>query len=125
MRISLAQYLAHEAKLSSRKLRSDKPIFVRESDIHDDIINYCKSKGWYYVHSHTWCATTNAPGTPDFVIAADNGKTYWIECKRPGGKATTPQLAALTQLQKFGHVSAIVTSLDEFLSVVSSKNSSV
>ena len=115
----------HQAKFDEHGRRRDALVASKvankcenESQLHDDIIEFCKSKGWYYVHSRMDQRSTNAIGTPDFIIAMDGGKTLWIECKMPGKKATIFQLGALTHLNKLKHQACLVTSLDEFLEAV-------
>ena len=95
---------------------------VGRGGLHEQIEDYCRSKGWLYVHSRTDKASTNQIGTCDFIIAADNGKTYWIEAKRKGGKPTSTQLGMIAWLKKLGHTACIVWSFEDFLDVVEAKN---
>lgn len=123
--MSLQSYLLHQAKFDEHGRRRESSVASKvsnecenESQLHEDIIEYCKSKGWYYVHSRMDQRSTNAIGTPDFIIAIDGGKTLWIECKIPGKKATIFQLAALTHLNKLQHKARLVTSMDGFVEAV-------
>ncbi len=122
MRMNLQQYLAHEAKfLAPLRRQPDMPEPVEsESDLHDQIIAYCKGKGWYYVRSRMDRKTTQAVGCPDFIIAADAGRSFWIECKAKNGKGSPAQLETIVHLLKLGHKSAFVWSFEEFLSLVNS-----
>jgi hypothetical protein len=97
---------------------SKGPYPKSESDLHDQITDYCLSRGWYFVHSRMDRRTTNAVGTPDFVIAGPDGVTFWIEAKRKGKKPTTEQLAAGVQLRHFGHRHEIVYTFGEFLTAI-------
>ena len=78
-----------------------------ESDLHDKVEEYCRTRGWYYIHSRMDRKTTTRIGAPDFVIALATGRTLWLELKRRGGKPTTPQLAALAQLNHLGHTTLV------------------
>lgn len=89
-----------------------------ESGLHDKILDYATSKGWAIVHSRMDKRSTVGIGTPDFILGADNGVTYWIEAKRKGGKPTIEQLGRILMLKTLGHKAAIVYSFEEFLEVV-------
>jgi hypothetical protein len=91
---------------------------VGKGGLHERIEEYCRSKGWVYVHSRTDQRSTTALATPDFVIAADDGRTFWIECKRKGSKATPEQQGKILMLQKLGHKATIVWSYEEFLEFI-------
>jgi len=90
-----------------------------ESDLHDQILDECKRRGWYVVHSRMDKATTCGVGTPDFVIAMENGKTLWVEAKSRQGKARPEQFAVAAWLTKLGHTWAIVRSMKDFTRVLS------
>jgi len=90
----------------------------RESKLHDEIIAHCKKMGWYFVHSRMDKRSTNAVGTPDFIIAAKGGMTFWIEAKAKGGKPTPPQRDANYWLNMLGHRAAIVWTFEEFLTAI-------
>ncbi len=89
-----------------------------EAKLHDQIIEECKRRGWYYVHSRMDRATTTALGVPDFIIAAPDGRTFWIEAKSKTGKLKSEQLGALQWLTRFGHRAEVVRSLEELLKVI-------
>ncbi len=93
-----------------------------ESDLHDQISNYCRSKGWYYVHSRMDRKSTNGIGTADFLIFMDGGRAVAIEAKRAGRKPTREQLMAQAQLRHLGHTSEIVYSFEQFLTIVTADN---
>lgn len=89
-----------------------------ESELHDDIIRLCKSRGWYYVRSRMDKRTTQAVGVPDFIIAADGGKSIWIECKAKGNKPTNEQLATITFLKAKGHVAGICYNMTDVAKLI-------
>lgn len=92
-----------------------------ESDIHQRILDYANSKGWAVVHSRMDKRSTIGIGCPDFILGADNSKTFWLECKRKGGKPTTEQLGRILMLRMLGHLAFIIYSYEEFLAVVNQK----
>lgn len=112
-----------EAKYQDR--HAPRPV-KHESDLHDDIEKELKRRGWYYVHSRMDRATTQAKGVPDFIVAVPlqrgvacgHSRTLWIEAKGANGKLTPEQAGALAWLDRDGHETAIVRSLEEFLALI-------
>jgi hypothetical protein len=62
--------------------------------------------------------TTNQLGTCDFIIAAPDGHTFWIECKAKGGKLTPDQNITRHLLLALGHRYAVVFNHQEFLEAI-------
>lgn len=89
-----------------------------ESDLHDEIIDFCRSRGWIYLHGSMAERSHRTLGEPDFVIAADNGRTFYIEVKNKNGKMSPEQLSMMAHLLKLGHTHATVRSMAEFMEVV-------
>lgn len=98
-----------------------------EGDLHDDIIAYCKARGWLYVHSRMDQKTTTAVGVSDFIIfykafskVSPKGwpKLALIECKRPGKKQSPAQLAWAAHALKNGFKVHVVVSMEEFVKIV-------
>jgi hypothetical protein len=118
MSISSAQLMEIQNRLAKDKPHLVADAVSDESSLHDQISEYCRGRGWYFVHSRMDRRTTTKKGVTDFIIAGPNGITLWIECKRRGSKPTQEQLAAGMVLTGHGHVHAIVYSFREFLEVV-------
>jgi hypothetical protein len=97
-------------------LRASKSA-VREADLHDAILDFCRIKGWPVVHSRMDVPATCGVGTPDFVIAVPSGRTLWIEAKASGGKLRPEQSAWLASLRFVGHTAEVVRSMEEFIAV--------
>lgn len=121
--MTLSEFLLHEARLAQRGAKAVPAIkgartFARERDLHDAIAAFCKARGWFFVHSRMDQKTTTATGIPDFAIAADTGKTIWVEAKTRGGKLTPQQLITLAHLKKLGHVVGVVRSMEEFAALL-------
>lgn len=91
---------------------------VGRGGLHEQISDWCRGMGFYFVHSRTDKPTTTALGVTDFIIAVKRGHTIWIEVKRPGSKQTPAQLATQAHLRKLGHCCEVVHSMEEFLGAV-------
>jgi len=103
-------------KAESEKRKAET--ICRERDLHDQIERLARARGWLVSHARMDRASTIAVGFPDFVIFQPNGRAVFLECKRPGGKATPEQLATLAHARKLGFVAEIVESLDAALAVL-------
>lgn len=88
-----------------------------EADLHDAIIDHCRSQGWIYLHGSMAERTGRTLGEPDFVILAP-GKVHFIECKSKTGKLSPAQLAMKFHAEKLGHTIHVVRSMGEFLEAV-------
>lgn len=115
----------HNARVAGRGDKPDVEGVEDESELHRQIIDYCKQRRWVVVHSRMDMATTVAVGTTDFVIAADNGKSFWIEAKAKGKKLTREQAGTLHWLQSLGHCAEAVYSFGQFLDTVTDKEGPV
>jgi hypothetical protein len=89
----------------------------RESDLHDDILRHCRDNGWLCVHSRMDRRSTNAVGTPDFIIVTP-GTVLFVEAKMPGKKLRPEQRAFAAHIRKLGWPHATVHTFTEFLEVV-------
>src|SRR5213079_131545 len=58
----------------------------RERGLHDEIILECNRRGWLTIHSRMDRPSTVQVGSPDFVIIADNRRTFLVEAKSRSGK---------------------------------------
>jgi hypothetical protein len=71
---------AREVNRTTRLERQHQSVFA----------NHCLSKGYAYTWHRTDKPSTASPGTPDFIVGA-NERTYWIEFKLPGQKLSPDQ----------------------------------
>ena len=85
-----------------------------ESDLHNAIIQYCREKGWGYLHGSMAHRTRRTLGEMDFVIMAERSQLRLVECKSKNGKLSTDQQAFIAQARRNGHVIHIVRSMEEF-----------
>lgn len=118
MRMTLADVLAHQAKVNKAPASAVEPYDGEESDVHQKITDHCKSMGWYYERDRMDKKSRGEIGAPDFTIAARDGKSAFIECKRKGSKPTVKQAGNIHWLKSLGHVAAVVWSYEEFCEVV-------
>ena len=89
-----------------------------ESELHNAIVSECKLRLWPVVHSRTDQRTTTAKGVPDFVIFAERGLVFAVECKTRKDKLTPEQIGWRVLLERNGHKYAVVRSFTEFQDVV-------
>ena len=116
-----AEYVAFLSRARRVNLRPDAPNngeAESESDLHDQILAYCRQHHCYVVHSRMDRATTNAVGVPDFIIALPEGRTIWIEAKSKKGKLTPAQNGVRIALSSLGHTWTCVRSFQEFLEAI-------
>lgn len=93
----------------------------QEGKLHAEIIADLKQRRLYYVHSRMDRPTTTALGVTDFIIAAPNGITHWIEVKRRGGKLTSHQNVTRHILLAAGHRYSLIFSFEEYAKALLTK----
>ncbi len=121
MSFSQLQLIEMQRKLDAgrkQKLNSPPDAVEREADLHEQISDYCRSKGWVVIHSRMDMRTTTARGVADFIIFADWGRVFCFEAKTRLGKLSTEQLGFKMQMEKLGHAVNVVRGFSEFLTVV-------
>lgn len=89
-----------------------------ESELHNEIIEYCKDRRWLYFHGSMAHETKRTPGEPDFEILADRGRVFFVECKSKDGKLSTDQRAVIQWAAMLGHTVHVVVNMDEFRRIV-------
>jgi len=121
MPISHQQYIDMLSRVNRNKLR-DGPVPADaepvERDLHDKILAECKARGWIAIHARMDRPTTTAVGTPDFVILADGGRLFLVECKSKTGKLTTAQLGFIAWSEKLGFPVQTIRSMSEFKALI-------
>lgn len=96
-------------------LETDSDPVTYESALHNEIIDYCKSKGWQYLHGSMAARTHRTLGEPDFIILAHGSQLRMVECKSKTGKLSTDQQAFIAHARKNGHVVFVVRTMEQFL----------
>lgn len=106
----------YEARMYGRMQRAlpASPPVIDESDLHNQIIDYCNSKGWGYLHGSMAARTHRTLGEPDFVILANGSQLRIVECKSKTGKLSKDQQAFAAQARRNGHVVYVVHNMEEF-----------
>lgn len=78
--------------------------------------------GWEMVHSRMDMRTSVDEGLPDFVLAAPNGRTYWIECKARKEKPKRHQEGWGIRLRNLNHVYGVAWNMQDFLKIISQRS---
>lgn len=94
-----------------------------ESDLHDDIKGECRLRGWIPFSGSMAHKTKRTVGEPDFIIATDDGRTLYVECKTRTGKITPAQQATLHWLLHNKQIAFVVTSIEEFRRIINDTHS--
>lgn len=89
----------------------------RESDLHDEVFDECRRRGWIALHGSMAARTQRTLGEPDFVILADGGRVLLVECKSRSGKLSPAQQALKFHAEKLEHSVHVVRSMEDFLRV--------
>jgi hypothetical protein len=89
-----------------------------ESDLHDQIIDFCRRRGWIYFHGSMAERTHRTLGEPDFIILASMGRVFFIECKSKNGKPSPAQQAMAAHAKNLGHWISEVRSFQQFLEII-------
>ena len=89
-----------------------------EAELHEQIIYECRGRLWPFVRSRMDLPSTTSLGAPDFVIAADNGRVFFIEAKTKTGKQSPAQIGWQMMLERNGHKYHLVRSFEQFLEAI-------
>ena len=90
----------------------------RECDLHEDIFDLCRQRGWIALHGSMAERTCRTLGEPDFTILAGDGRVLFVECKSRVGKLSPAQLALKFHAEKLGHTIHVVRSMEDFLKLL-------
>ena len=91
----------------------------READLHEEIFDECRQRGWIALHGSMAERTCRTLGEPDFTILAGDGRVLFVECKSRSGKLSPAQAALKYHAEKLGHTIHIVRSLEDFQNIAS------
>lgn len=115
----LAEYTSRRAAKPSRSGSDNKNVSEgRERDLHAQIASYCKAKQWIAFHGSMAHRAMRTAGEPDYVIIADGGRVFFVECKTRLGKLTPEQAGIVHWAERLGTKIHVVRSMDEFLEIV-------
>jgi hypothetical protein len=94
-----------------------------ERELHEQIKAEVKRRKWQIVHhSRMDMASTCPVGSADFVILADGGRVFLIECKTGAGKLTIEQRGMILQAELLGHTVHVVRHFEAFLKIIEKGN---
>lgn len=87
----------------------------KERVLHEQALEYCKSKGWLVFHGSMAHSAFRTLGEPDLIVCMDNGQVLFAEFKKGTAKLTKDQQAVIAWLTKLGHRTVIARSLEDFV----------
>jgi hypothetical protein len=90
----------------------------RESELHEEIFDECRRRGWIALHGSMAERTCRTLGEPDFTILAAGGRVLFVECKTRSGKLSPAQAALKHHAEKLGHSVHVVRSMAEFFQLL-------
>lgn len=117
----------HLSKMEKNSIREPDTIggveaVTEEDQLHYDILDECKRRGWPAIHSRMDKPTGQTPGVPDFIIPTNlpepDRRTLYIECKAKGKKQSTAQKGFQMVLEMNGHPYHLIFSYQEFLEII-------
>jgi hypothetical protein len=113
-----SQWLLHHLMKQAEKIvgSHSEPV-EREADLHCQIMDFCRDRGWQFLHGSMSERTHRTEGEPDFMILASHGRKYMVECKSRTGKLRPAQLGFKLQAEHNGHVVHVVNCMDQFLRI--------
>lgn len=109
-----AEVEAHNARVAGFTMPDVRSPPIREVELHNQILDYCRRRGWIALHGSTACATARTIGEFDFVVLADRGRVFLVEVKTAKGKLTPEQAGMHHWAARLGHQPKVVRSLREF-----------
>jgi hypothetical protein len=112
-RLTEQEYQAYLSRRAPRQPLSGGGV-SKESELHADIVDECKRRGWIAFHGSMAHQTFRTLGEPDFVILSDDGRVLLVECKTATGKLSPEQIAIHAWAAKLGHQVLVVRSMADF-----------
>lgn len=90
----------------------------QEGSLHDAIVDECRRRSWIALHGSMARRTARTEGEWDFIILADGGRTFFVECKTANAVQSNVQLGLHHWAQRLGHDPRVVRSFAEFLALI-------
>lgn len=120
MGISFSDYLEMQRRLDRSAVQPAGDACEDEAKLHQDILDWCAkcSPRWIVFRGSMAHKTYRTPGEPDMIVAADGGRTFYIECKTRTGKLSPAQQAIRAWADLLGHKVHVIRSLKEFIEIV-------
>ena len=89
-----------------------------ESDLHEQIHQECRKRGWLAFHGAMSHRTYRTTGEPDWLVLGDSGRFWMVECKSRTGKLSPAQRAVAAHAANLHQPYYVVRSLEDFLRIV-------
>lgn len=121
MRFSQQLADAHNARIAAERFKKlgghidIEDLADREADLHEQIFSECRRRRWIAFHGAMSERTNRTLGEPDFIILANGGRVFFVECKSRSGKLGPEQQAIAHAAKALGHEINVVRSFREFL----------
>lgn len=113
-RMSQAELVAYEARQRRHATPSGGVAAGKENELHEAILDSCAARGWIALHGAMSRRTYRTLGEPDFIVLADAGRCWHIECKTRAGKLSQAQQAMAAHYRKLGHAYHVIRSIEDF-----------
>lgn len=84
---------------------------VREATIQKAILRWLRTRPQSFTVKLA-AGPYSVPGLPD-ILHVEKGRPFFLEVKRPDGRATPLQVAMIEQLVRAGAVAAVVRSVED------------
>lgn len=98
---------------------------AKESELHAAIVKECADRRWVALHGSMAHSTHRTLGEWDFVVLADRGRKFLIECKSKTGKLSPEQVALHHMADGLGHSTHVIRSMAEFRMIVDAETPSI
>jgi hypothetical protein len=117
----------HNARVANVKVRQangfdcevrEDLVIKNEADLHAQIFNECRRRGWIAFHGSMSERTHRTAGEPDFIILTDDKRALMVECKTRTGKLSIAQQGMIAHAAKLGHTIHVVRSMEEFFKIL-------
>lgn len=90
----------------------------KEAELHRQILDECKRRGWIAFHGSMAHRTFRTPGEPDLLLLLPKGRFLMVELKTKTGKLSPDQQAIHAWAAQLDHTVHILRSMEEFLKLV-------
>ena len=80
-------------------------------DLHVPIMKDLRARGWMFDYKDPTRRTGSTLGVPDFLVWADNGRFFSVECKTAVGGLSKDQNRFKTLIEALGHRYHVVRSM--------------
>ena len=96
----------------------------QEWKLRDEILDWCDKQWprWRVIWARDDKKSTLPIGAPDLVVAASDGRTFYLELKARHGKQSPEQVVWEFELKRLKQLYFVIRSMDEFLEAIQTPN---